>query len=250
MEKHIKSISTTERPCCLDCGRDYTGKATIIDGEAWYPRGWVCQRCYHRRDHADVFEQVVKAGVASPALEDALRHEARPDLNAYIDKIGKGDAPCARWLWGDTGAGKTCQAILALYRWAYYHPDERAVFTTQADMLARTHWSHKTPHEVSHYADAAFLVIDDCGRGGGGSANRLASDSDTIWRVIEARHAASRPTLFTANIKASVLCFDDSQAGWDSAILSRLCQMLGSASSMIEFQGDHRRSAFMGGGWA
>lgn len=250
MTELLKIIMSPEPVTCSKCGVAFGGNTPIIDGVKYYPKTFVCSRCMSGEDararKGHTLERLLQAGLEQVELERALEHELRPELAEWVDTFGAHRASCARWLWGDYGSGKTTQAILCVHRFLSRNSEQSAVFVSQADLLARIHWGAPDHVPLSHFVDAPFLVLDDLGKGSEGNNTREREARTDFWRLIKARNASRKMTLFTSNARLSTFMRSDAAHLWNEAICHRVVEMLGAPSAQIEFSGNHRIAAFKG----
>lgn len=109
------------------------------------------------------------------------------------------------WLWGEVlGAGKTSLACALLGKWQHRHATSIGLFVLTVDLLEAIRSARESGKSRSGLMEDAierpFAVIDD-----------LGSELDTPWvaeklmSLINGRHNARKPTVFTSNLGPTML---------------------------------------------
>lgn len=168
------------------------------------------------RGHGDMVPSglLEMAGVTRAGADAAAERLARAAARAGVPEAFRSVPPdCSRnallgaaeprgvWVSGTVGTGKTRQACAWLLGWLSAHDDGAAAFVTEADMLGRLHGamargSATDPDALlAAWELADLLVLDDVGQGRPGQW-----DASQVFRLVDARWRAMRPTIFTSNL--------------------------------------------------
>lgn len=176
------------------------------------------------------------AGSSVPAEERGLAsatywdgHEGRPPVveavNRWLDAdLGREIGPCALYLWGERGRGKTVSAARAVYLALV----ERAlvgsvVWTTQAQLRTwhDQRWMRDTDRQRAladqasqawqRCRDAHLLVVDDVGTGGARGAF-----AEQLGDLVRERLDGRQPSIYTANLRPGWSAWLESDGRIDS----------------------------------
>ncbi len=162
-------------------------------------------------------------------------HHAEPDhpqILKWVDRYLTDPADCPSLLLvGNTGTGKTYQAVGAL----------RRIITTHADAGRSIHWrfvDHPTFNDhvldfedqahvraMEHYLNADLLIFDDLGAG-----MRRDWVTQKLLHVVNHRWGWKKPTIYTSNLVDTL----------DATVGDRMWSRLGPTVHII-FDGDDRR---------
>lgn len=129
---------------------------------------------------------------------------------------------------GDTGTGKTHNAIAALRAIVTGRPELAWASTTHADLGDELRPRRDDSHEgaLDQYLDAGLLVLDDLGAG-----MTTAWTTDCVQRLVDRRWTRRMPTIYTTNLGADQL---------RDAVGDRVVSRLGDATH-VNLGGNDRR---------
>ena len=108
------------------------------------------------------------------------------------------DPPRGAWCYGDVGRAKTRTACAWLRGWLADNPRGSALFATEDSMLGAVKSAFDrrdvdAEAVLARYVSADLLVLDDMGK-----ARLSGWGISQVFRVIDGRWAARRPTVFTS----------------------------------------------------
>ena len=180
-------------------------------------------------------ERIAKARIPVRYSRASLR-DSDPAVVSYVKRIERGER---EWLLltGKNGRGKTYQACAALRYLAQFHRVEFSSTQRILDECQHTFGRPESMLEVGdHFRNIPVLVIDDFGK-----------DDPTDWslplifRVIDGRYSAMRPTIITTNMTADQMLAHMSRKGdrtMAKSVVSRLME-----STIVQIEGEDRRLA-------
>lgn len=178
-----------------------------------------------------------------PETPPNLRPGLPPILRDAMNAVTNGDSPWPLVMIGEAGAGKTCAALLMLYRWAelgahvYYSLAAGYAERVRLAKLGELEWQTITAHGklseanvVDEWGRPPLAVLEEVG------TRDKASDfqCEVVQRCIDGR--LGRPTVYTSNLKLEVL-----EQVYTDRIASRL-----SAGTIVYVKGDQRRGRSLG----
>lgn len=163
------------------------------DGDS-VPQG-LLDRAGLTRDGRDAAGELLdRATVAAGVPEEFRRVE--PDRSRN-DRL-MADPPRGAWCYGDVGRSKTGHACAWLRGWLEANPHGTALYATEDSMLGEVKGAFDrrdldAEAVLARYVAADLLVLDDMGK-----ARLSAWGISQVFRVIDGRWAARRPTVFTS----------------------------------------------------
>jgi len=254
----MTTVADGQRPrlvsvCCRACGKELGERPVPRVFGCRIPVALLCDECVEAREQrrretreaeyqaaVDAVRADIPGALASCGVPPRWRHASLdecPDLPVDLVEAARGWAGSPRealFLHGPPGSGKTWLAVSILARvfdGGVLLPRE-VKFIGERAYLEHVRASFGTPGvdrclSSSHPRRARLLLLDDLGAGRGTDWVR-----DEVAALIEARHAAQLPTVFTSN-----LALDSIARMIDSRVASRL----GEAGQVWEFPGKDLR---------
>ncbi len=146
------------------------------------------------RRAAEARRRLADAGIP-PRYRDADVAECHPAIAGYAERCAAGDV-LNLVIAGEAGAGKTHAACAALKAVVAKRPalatfaDEPQVFCEMRDT-----WGSRDREDdvMCRYAAPWLLVLDDLGR-----SKHTDRTLEMLWRLVNRRYSAKRPTIFTS----------------------------------------------------
>ena len=278
----------TDRPDARRCAAD--GCTTDVDpvqapDGTWLGPTDLCDDCQARQTRHRQLQEIRtrrfkaawrKAGIPKNVADDlndesvTLDERIKGALQPAIETPPTGGSfPCATYLHGPVGSGKTtaaCWALKAyLRRWRRNEPKRieeygddyddawgrcTARFAPLVELLADKRESFGGGKEVQMqtYREADFLVLDDLGRE---QPSKSGWAAEQIYLLVNYRVNERLPTVFTSNYPVHGLpegnrdtTGGETRCNYDDRVVSRILQMCGSQTDTlyhIELSGDYRR---------
>lgn len=228
------AVTTSPDRTCVQCGARFQAVAFEHMGRMVYPPEMFCPACLELpqsdAQEPSIVDDLVAAGVPRLKAEKSMGFSLDPKI------WGSRRQASARWIQGRHGSGKTTQAVLTLADFIERRPGKRAVYTTEPDMLADL--CRTRGERLTHYADAALLVLDECGRGRG-AGYEVALRAEYLGQIIDARYTRDLPMICVSNVNL----FDIQQEVpelYSEWVWSRIFEMMGGPESLIEYNTNHR----------
>ncbi|MEY8460109.1 ATP-binding protein [Eggerthellaceae bacterium 24-137] len=163
------------------------------------------------RRRGEARRRLADAGIP-PRYRDADLDGANPAIGEFVRRCAAGEA-LNLVIAGAAGEGKTHAACAALRAMVALRPclaafaDEPAVFCEMRDT-----WGSREREDdvLCRYAAPRLLVLDDLGR-----AKHTDRTLEMLWRLVNRRYSAMRPTIYTCQYDRNALAARFQAGGGD-----------------------------------
>ena len=188
------------------------------------------------RREADVRRRIAGAGIPERyRMADAS--QCHPKVAEFADLCANGDA-LNLVIFGEAGSGKTHAACAALKAVVTKRP-ALALFASEPTVLCemRDTWGSRDREDdvMCRYAAPWLFVLDDLGRS---CPDRRALDM--LWRLIDRRYSAKRPTIYTTQYDRATLAARLASGGGDEETVQAIIRRVMDDERAMSFRAVRR----------